>query len=352
LMAKRLDDTEAWKRDGAYSAAQLVARELGSSVAHARQAIDTVGKLEWLTDTKTAFLAGGLSQAQAAVIAPAALAAPGMEAELIQTAQLVPLAKLREKCGEVELRADTSSDQRERRHRNRSVRAENAPDGMRRYEALVPRDMAGEIEAVWDEFTDRAFRQARSDGRREGREQYMADGLVAMARAANAGVTGKRTSGVKPIRPRFIIRLDARPLKTGTVEPGEVCEIVGVGPIDLATARALLPDGLIDFVVAEGVDIRAVAHGGRKANITQLVALWSREYVCEIEGCEVREHLHKDHIAEYGKTRRTCATSLGWKCPHCHHLKTHLHYTDGPLQANGRRKLIPPDRPPPHDDTS
>ena len=109
----------------------------------------------------------------------------------------------------------------------------------------------------------------------------------------------------------------------------------------------MFPGALLDIVVHDGIDIRTVAHASRHVNATQLAALLSREYVCEIDGCGATENLQKDHIEEYGKTLRTCATCLGWKCPHCHDLKTNKHYTDGPLQPNGRRKLIPPNNPPP-----
>jgi hypothetical protein len=219
---------------------------------------------------------------------------------------------------------------------------------MTRLEALGPNEEFGEIKAVWDCFTDRALRSARSEGRSETHDQYAWDGLLAMARAARFAAERPEIV-IKPIRPRFVIRVDATKLKSDRSD-GEVCEIPGVGPIDLATARRLLPAGMIEFLVAEAVDIKSLAHGGRKANIGQLAALWSRDYVCEIRGCEKTEHLEIDHIAEYGKTRKTCATKLGFKCPHCHDLKTNHGYRDGPLGEDGRRDLTPPDNPPP--DTS
>src|SRR2546430_2177714 len=92
--------------------------------------------------------------AWAGELGPDALGAPGSESELLATAQSVPLHKLRDVCGDVELRADTS-DGRERRRAHRAARVERAPDGMLRFEALGPNDEAGEIKAVWDCFTDR-----------------------------------------------------------------------------------------------------------------------------------------------------------------------------------------------------
>jgi hypothetical protein len=313
LLAKRLDDTQAWKpTPGVSSAAQLVARELGTSVAQAKQAIETAQKLEWLAETKSAFVCGEISQAQAAAIVPAALASPGTESELLAAAGAVPLHKLRDVCGEVEFRAD-QTDGREPRRAKTTARATAAAGGMWHFEALGPNEQAGEIKAVWDCFTDREFRLARAEGRSERHDQYAWDGLLAMARAAK--LVGDQADIELPvIRPRFVIRIDAAALKADVVADGEICEICeipGVGPIDVAAAKRLLPDGMLEFVVAEGVDIRTVAHGGRKANLVQLAALWSREHVCEIRGCEKTDNLQMDHIVEYGTSRRTCATDLG-----------------------------------------
>jgi len=84
-----------------------------------------------------------------------------------------------------------------------------------------------------------------------------------------------------------------------------------------------------------------------RANARQLAVLLSQPYECETDGCNAREHLQIDHIVEYGRSKRTCATQLGYKCAHCHYLKTHKHWRDGPKHPNGKRKLIPPNHPPP-----
>ena len=47
-----------------------------------------------------------------------------------------------------------------------------------------------------------------------------------------------------------------------TSRTGEVCDIPGIGPIPVATARALADDGVLKVVVTKGVDVVAVAHAG------------------------------------------------------------------------------------------
>ena len=260
--------------------------------------------MEDLPATGEAFRNGELSVGQAAAIAEAATADRASEATLLQSGQTRSLGELKKQSGDVVVHADRSDNPRARRHTKRAYRAFAGEDGMRVYTGLLPPEMAGEIESVWDVFTKRAFRSARSAGRREPEQAYMADGLLAMARAAH-GWAKTHKGDAPPIRPHFVFRLDVAPMLRGTVEPGEVCEIPGVGPVDVATARHFLPEALLDFVVHEGIDIKSVAHAKRKARRTQLAALLSRDYVCEVEGCDCRRFLEIDHIDPYANSGRT-----------------------------------------------
>ena len=90
---------------------------------------------------------------------------------------------------------------------------------MREYAGGLPPEMAGEIESVWNQFTNHAFRKARAEGRREGEAAYMADGLLAMARAAAAyRKTSRRDAPA--IRPHFVFRIDIAPLLRGHARGG------------------------------------------------------------------------------------------------------------------------------------
>jgi hypothetical protein len=344
LAAVRVDETSAFVACGARNAVAYLAREAGTSTGQAAAALTTAQRLDTLPATNEALRAGELSVQQAAVVAEAAIGTPGAEAQLLEAARTVPVMELKRQCRELELRRDRSKDACARRHAKRSFRAFAGDDGMRQYVGLLPPEMAAEVEAVWNVFTDREFRKARGDGRRERHDQYMADGLVAMARAAAATDRGDRAA--KPIPARVVIRIDGQTIRRGHATADDVCEIVGLGPIDVTTAKSMFGDAVIDFVVHNGVDITTVAHGGRRASALQLTALLAREYVCGTDHCGHREHLQLDHIVEYAKARRTDVADLGWKCHQCYRPKTTRGYTDGPLQPNGKRKLIPPNPPP------
>ncbi len=373
LAGRRVDDTTAWAATGDRTATAYLARVTGTSLARAGAALTAASGMDSLAATNERFRRGELSTDQAAAIAVGATASPESEQMLLDDATTKPLGALQAKARELETRADHRDDPQARRRAKRNFRRFNGDDCMRQYIGELPPDMAAEVESVWDTFTERVFRNARAQGQRESHAAYMADGLLAMARAANArlsanaAATGERDDATAdtdtdnasddredfhaPVRANFVIRIDIGPLLRGDVRPGEVCEIAGVGPIDVETARKLMSNAVLDFVISDGIDIRTVAHAGRKATRHQLAALLSRDYVCEIEGCETRERLEIDHIDPYADTKRTSVETLGYKCPHCHDLKTHKRWTDGPLQPNGRRNLIPPPTPPPPDDS-
>src|SRR5213078_4897254 len=114
--------TNAGKSDVAQSAASFVAQELGGTVNQAQASIETAQRLEWLSAARGAFVAGELSQQQAGAIAAAAITTPALELELLEAAKTEPLPRLKDRCREVEMRADTSPDQSQRRHAKRSVR--------------------------------------------------------------------------------------------------------------------------------------------------------------------------------------------------------------------------------------
>ena len=122
-----------------------------------------------------------------------------------------------------------------------------------RIEARLCADAGARVIAALDCERRKVFAKARREGRRESYEAYGADALEALA---ERGGDGKGPSAV------VHVRVDHAALVRGHVEDGEVCDIPGVGPIPVATARTLAADGVLKVLVTKGVDVVAVAHGG------------------------------------------------------------------------------------------
>ena len=69
----------------------------------------------------------------------------------------------------------------------------------------------------------------------------------------------------RPVGPATMVhvRVDHQALRRGHIEPGEVCEIPGIGPIPVDVARRLAADSVLSVLVTDGIDVTAVAHAGR-----------------------------------------------------------------------------------------
>jgi hypothetical protein len=60
-----------------------------------------------------------------------------------------------------------------------------------------------------------------------------------------------------------VVRVDHKAFRRGHTEPGEVCEVAGVGPVPVAVARRLSCDAILKALIMDGNDVRSVAHFGR-----------------------------------------------------------------------------------------
>lgn len=312
--------TTAWYGSGERSPAEWLAKRTGTSTGTARGALETAEKLTGAPATDEAFRNGALSAQQAEAIAGAAAANPGAEQELLGMAKTQPLAKLKDRCAQVKAAAEADPEEKHRRiHHNRFFRSWTDAEGARRGMYAMTPENAAVIEAAVKPFADAAFEAARVAGECESSEAYAADGVVAMARGASGagGCSSSRRDN------RMVALVNLETLRRGSVEPDEVCEIPGVGPISATAARQLFGDALLSIVIRDGVDIRTVVHCGRSANAAQRTAIFVMQRGrCLRPTCE-RRIAEYDHTDDWVRTRHTTLDELGGLCAHDHRLKTH-----------------------------
>ena len=191
-----------------------------------------------LPELEEAFRCGELSASQAKEVAGAAIMDPGSLGELLGAARSEGLETLRRRCARLKAARASEQDQAERSrriHAGRRLRTSTETDGTFRLDArLTPGAGAGPLAAVKDR-ADELFAEARRTGAREPSQAYLADALVEL-------VTSPR--GDCPHRPRALVhlRVDLGALRRGNTSAGELCEIAGVGPVSVTTARELLGD--------------------------------------------------------------------------------------------------------------
>ncbi len=339
LATRRVADTGAYRDAGQRSAGHLLAAVSGVSVGAADALVRTAERLDDLPATNQAFRAGQLSEAQVREISYAASQDQSCEGQLLRSAKCRTLKGLKEDCQRVHRRVrGDDAEWAKRLHDSRAVYRWAEPDGSLRLDARLAPDRGATVFSALDAETDRIFREARAAGQRDPRAAYMADAL-----------RQPRHQRSRASPSTCACPLDAAPVARGHVLPGEHCEIDGVGPIPVTTARQMLADARVTTMVRDGDAITHVSSMTR--TIPAKLRRWLEETYpqCGRQGCDNTIGLIIDHIVDYahltklGEIPPTTQDNLWRLCPTCDDLKTYRGWkiTGGP----GTWDLIPPDHP-------
>ena len=103
-------------------------------------------------------------------------------------------------------------------------------------------------------------------------------------------------------------------------------------------------EAFLAAIVTDGVDVRAVAHLGRKATAHQQTALEFTQPDCDALGCARTMFLQTDHRTGWALTHDTVLDDLDRLCEHHHDLKTNHGWRLAP--GHGKRRFLPPAEPP------
>jgi hypothetical protein len=349
LLADRIEQSGVWERRGFAGPAEHLAALAGVPVGQARQIFDTARHLDTLPATETALRSGRLSSAQAAAVTAGAAANPAAERSLLEVAATQSVRDLRDAAARVRAAADPDPDAtRARIHAERQVRVWCDPEGGWNLTARGTTDAGARIMATLERLTNERFEAARRDGDREPHEAYAFDALVAMADRAEQHDQPDAThrSGTRRATrdERFLalLRLDLAALVRGHPDRDELCEIAGVGPIPVSTARTLLGDSILKLVLTKGADVANVVHLGRGPSAAQRIALLWTSPQCTNQACPHR-WTQVDHRVPYEECKVTELANLDPMCARDHWLKTYRGwaYVDG----TGRRAFVAPDDP-------
>lgn len=311
LASERVLRTGTWRRLGYRTPATWMASRTQTTLSHAITAVQTAHRLHDRPATREAFATGRLSESQAAEIAAAAEADPAAERSLLDIAASQTVAELREQCRGVRAAAIADEDSAERIRRGRFLRHWSDPDGAVRMDARLAPDDGARVVAVIRARAEQLMQEARRSGQRESVDAHAADALVGLA------------SGEQGPKAVVHVHVDAEALARGRTDAGETCAIPGVGPIPVATAKRLASDGVIKALVAEGADVRAVAHFGRSVPSRVRTALEARDRTCAVPGCDIRSGLEIDHVIPFARGGPTNLENLARLCRYHHAQKTH-----------------------------
>ncbi|MDQ1477915.1 MAG: hypothetical protein QOE62_3144 [Actinomycetota bacterium] len=340
--ARRVAETHS----GSQTAAAAVARSLGVGVGEVRGAIETATKLEHLPATDRAVREGRLSGREAELIAGAASRNPSAEAELLAIAEqgLVPL---QDACIAARARVEDPAARRKRQHGQREFRSWTDADGMWAGRFRYAPEVGGAMKAAIEKQVQRIFRDHKAGADQESNDAYAADAVAAFVLCGPVATetAGTDSSALKGIDATVHILADLGALRRGGTADGEVCEIPGVGPVDVGWVTELLGSAFLTLVIKNGKDITTVAHLGRHIPAEVLTALIVSGRECDVESCHHRGYLERDHVHDYAKGGATAFWNLGWLCYRHHRLKS-AGWRLGPADSSTRKRTLraPPAR--------
>ena len=363
LAARRVESSNVWRRSGHRSAAAHVAEATGTGLGPAITALEAARHLGSLPATDEAVRQGKLSEAQVKEITGAAILQPDAEQSLVDTAGQQPLSVLKLRCRRVRAAGQDQQASYDAVRRSRYLRNWVEDSGAVRFDARLTPDEGARLLASVTAETERLVHEARRSGLDEPRRALAADALVSLAsglasRGSVPGTDGPSADGtsdrgaVQVEGPSAVVhvRVDHAALMRGHVEGDELCEIPGIGPIPVEGRLAV--DSILNVLVTDGVDVTAVAHGGRTIPIALRRALAERDPECVVPGCTTRENLEIDHTIRFADGGKASLANLARLCHWHHYLKTyHGHLLertervgDGPSSVAWR--WIAPDDPP------
>lgn len=332
--ARAAGDDGARRVAGEKSAASLLSSAAGTTVGKARAGLAVAAQAAAVPILDQALRDGEVSIEQASVIAPALARAPGDAEDLVATAKRASMPELREAAARSRARAlgEAGVGAHERAlHERRYCRTSVQPDGGVRIDAFLGSLDGAAVLAALARETDRLWHEAVDAGVEPSFDHLRADAFVALVRG-NPGGAGPA---------EVLVRVDASALVRGATEGDEMCEIAGVGPVSVATARSLLGEGLLTLLVQDGADITTVTSTTRTVPRRVAQALHMRDPRCVVPGCGASMRLEIDHWRlDFSRHGLTALDNLCRLCALHHRMKTRTGWQL--LGGPGKWRWLPP----------
>ncbi len=343
--ARRVETCMTWKQEGHRSAADWLAQKTKTSVGEAISALKTAKRLPDLPATADALRRGTLSVPQVHEIAAAASVDPASEADLIEMAGYLSLKGLQYRARLIKAAATDEAERNAAIRKGRFLRHWLDPEGAFHLHTRMTPDAGAEVLAAVRARANFVAQEAVLAGTaEEGASAYESDALVALVTGDVRYDTFHGLTGGRRRTPGVVYHVSLEALRRGQLEPGELCEVPGVGPVPLKVIENVVGDAMGKLVITNGVDVTTACHLGRTVPAHVETALEARDRTCVVPGCDVTLSLEIDHWqVPFSKGGPTALWNLARLCRFHHQLKTYEGYElrGGP----GHWEWVPP--PPP-----
>jgi hypothetical protein len=339
LLARRAVDGSGWRGStDAIVPEQWFSRISGCTETEAGRALKMTERLSDLPATEKMLREGGLSLTQAAICAQGAAADPTAEQSLLRIAEKGEMRHLRATKERI---VTAATDEAEGRRRAKKTRSFNTwTEGFSTHGSFQgPTEEVAVLLAALKPIGQEVLSAARKAKEYETHDAHRFDALVELGRRAlHFGRDAQQKTSAQPVT-RIRVGL-GRLLGTEASLGEELCEIPGVGPVPVAHAREVLPHGLLELVITDGVDVQTVVSTTRHIPNALKIALEERDQRCRVEGCD-RTHLEGHHIIDFAAEQLTTYQRIGGVCDLHHDLLTYRGYTIR-VNPDGSWTLLPP----------
>jgi hypothetical protein len=334
LAAARATEAGAHRERGFKDGAAWLARQSGTTGTQAREALQTAQRLAECPDTKEALRAGDISLAQAQEITKAE---SGAERDLLPLARHSDLSQFRDHARQHRQAHVDPAALRRRQFQLREFRHWQDRDGMVRFSGALPPERGLPFVRRVEANAVGRRRAARTAG--QNLQRFEAHAADALAELVVAGGGSERSNRAGPVE--LVLVCDIFAWRRGHTHPGEVCHIIGGGPIPPEVAKQLAKDAFVKVVLHDGVNIHLVKHFGRRLTAALRTAL-DLGPVPEFTGrecvdCGSRWGLEYDHVNPVANQGPTEYANLQARCYKDHQIKTERDRQAGLLGPNTPR---------------
>lgn len=382
LAAARSAESDSWRREGYRSAAEKLADQAGMSAGSARRTMDTGKRMADQPEVAAAATAGELSLEQAAAVSDGVAANPDAAGDLIDKAKNSSMQELNNEVANVKATHCDPEARRRDRHARRSLRRQtdregalqghmfgHPEDGLKVWRMLDPirrrlitrrREGDGPVESLDALDYDALVLLSEIASGKDGEltladllEEGLFPQLDAEALAARSQpplfatgespdpTTRKKKLAGSPMK--AMIRIDFSTFFRGVALEGELCEIVGYGPVPVSVVKALIEteNPILVGLATNANQLLGVWHQKRRPKAHERDALDFLYTTCAVAGCSARVGLQYDHRVDWSKTYITAFDFMDRLCHFHHQQKTTKNWAL--VDGMGKRAFVPPD---------
>lgn len=321
LLALELQRRRSLKSDGYRNGVDQLCALVDLSNKQASELVECAAGLKANDQTLSAFVSGELSSKKAHLIARGLTDCPDRVDELLSISRSRSTRELSDAVSRFSC-VNSPQAQGRRNEQQRSLRRcsyfRDDDDMFNISVKLLP----GEgflFKERFDEIRERLFAQKSRNRTRFTYQSNCADAFVEMLSRCSSNDASSKS----PPRLKSMLIVNVESLKRGYVSGSEQCEIAGVGPVCIDTAKSLLGESLFASLYAIVIDIKSITSLKRYYPSYLKDALGIRDSSCVVSGCSNSAFLEKDHHVALSDGGPTSYDNLRHLCKWHHRLVTY-----------------------------